>query len=103
MELFKKNFIDVILQKYIAFEGRADRAEFWYFTLFNFIFSIVLSFIFPVSLIYVLAVLCPSLAVATRRLRDAGFSPWWLLCCIVGAAIIPLIMCAFPSKATSAE
>jgi uncharacterized membrane protein YhaH (DUF805 family) len=31
-----------VLKKYAVFTGRARRAEFWYFVLFNFIVSVVL-------------------------------------------------------------
>ena len=32
-----------VLKNYAIFTGRASRSEFWYFTLFNFIFSIITS------------------------------------------------------------
>ena len=37
-------FVDV-LKKYTVFTGRARRAEYWYFTLFSCVVSIVLSII----------------------------------------------------------
>ncbi len=79
------------LKQYAVFSGRAQRAEFWWFVLFNVIVSVVLSLIDRVlgttaganigilSSIYSLAVLIPSLAVAVRRLHDTGRSGWWLL------------------------
>lgn len=105
MELFKQHFLNVITKKYLAFDGKADRPEFWYFTLFSFIFSIVFSFLGPLVFVYYLAVLCPSIAVAARRLRDAGFSPWWLLCSLFFGfgGIVPFIMCMLPSKETAAN
>jgi uncharacterized membrane protein YhaH (DUF805 family) len=33
-----------VLKKYAVFEGRASRAEYWYFTLFNMIVVFILSF-----------------------------------------------------------
>lgn len=82
--------------KYATFSGRARRAEFWWFTLFNFLANIVLGVVDgilfgfghgmmetapmqPLSSLYGLAVILPSLAVGARRLHDTGRSGWWLL------------------------
>ncbi|GGT79803.1 MULTISPECIES: DUF805 domain-containing protein [Streptomyces] len=84
-------YLDV-LKKYAVFGGRARRKEFWMFTLFSVIISIVLSVIDGVlgmqllSLIYSLAVLIPTLAVSVRRLHDTGRSGWWIL-----IGLIPLV------------
>jgi uncharacterized membrane protein YhaH (DUF805 family) len=88
-----------VLKKYAQFSGRARRKEYWYFTLFNVIFSVVLSFVDGLtgtwnpesgvgllSGIYSLAVLIPAIAVGVRRLHDTGRSAWWLL-----ILLIPLI------------
>jgi uncharacterized membrane protein YhaH (DUF805 family) len=88
-----------VLKKYAQFSGRARRKEYWYFVLFNMIFSIVLAMVDNqtgtlnaesgvglLSGIYSLAVLIPSIAVAFRRLHDTGRSAWWLL-----IGLIPLI------------
>lgn len=87
-----------VLKKYFEFSGRARRAEYWYFTLFNVIFSIVLGVIDAVIAagntsdigvlggLYSLALFIPSLAVAVRRLHDTGRSGWWML-----MIFIPLI------------
>jgi uncharacterized membrane protein YhaH (DUF805 family) len=88
-----------VLKKYAVFSGRARRKEFWMFVLFNVIFSIVATLLDRVlgtrvgemgngwiSILYSLAVLIPSLAVAVRRLHDIGKSGWWLL-----ISLIPLI------------
>lgn len=91
------------LSKYTTFSGRARRAEFWWFALFNFIVNAVLNLIDgllfgfghgmmdgpPVQFlsgVYSLLVLLPSLAVTVRRLHDTGRSGWWLL-----IWLIPLI------------
>lgn len=80
-----------VLKKYAVFKGRARRAEYWYFVLFNFIASIILSIIDGfimtsveggigfLAAIYGLAVIIPSIAVAVRRLHDTGRSGWMLL------------------------
>ena len=73
------------LQNYATFKGRARRSEFWFFILFNLIFSVLLGLVggmmgFPfLSLIYSLAVFIPLLAVGVRRMHDTGKSGWFLL------------------------
>lgn len=49
-----------------------------------------------------LAVLLPTLAAGARRLRDAGFTPLFLLLSLVGLGIVWLIMCALPTKDAAA-
>ncbi|MDH5361600.1 MAG: DUF805 domain-containing protein [Gammaproteobacteria bacterium] len=86
-----KYFIDVV-KKYAVFSGRARRAEYWFFTLFYLIFSIVLTLIDSatglmsmqsgmgvLSTLFGLALIIPSIAVTIRRLHDSGKSGWWLL------------------------
>ena len=74
-----------VLQNYATFKGRASRSEYWYFVLFNVIFSIVLGFVsgivdLPILYtIYSLALLIPSIAVAVRRMHDVGKSGWFIL------------------------
>ncbi|EKD94059.1 MAG: protein of unknown function DUF805 [uncultured bacterium] len=82
------------LKKYAVFSGRAQRAEYWYFVLFNAIFSIAVGIIADVvgdttgllSIGYALAMLIPGLAVSVRRLHDIGKSGWFIL-----IGLIPLI------------
>jgi uncharacterized membrane protein YhaH (DUF805 family) len=74
-----------VLQNYAVFTGRASRAEYWYFVLFNMIFSIGISILagmirLPIlGTLYSLAVLIPSIAVGVRRMHDVGKSGWFLL------------------------
>ncbi len=88
-----------VLKKYAVFEGRAQRAEYWYFILFTILISIVLAFIDMgtgtfnqetgfgvISGIYSLAVLIPTIAVGVRRLHDTNRTGWWIL-----IGLIPLI------------
>jgi uncharacterized membrane protein YhaH (DUF805 family) len=87
------------LSNYSNFRGRARRSEYWYFALFNGLFSIaaaVLDNLFgtaiegigygPIYFIFALAMLIPSLAVGVRRLHDVGKSGWMLL-----VGLIPLV------------
>jgi uncharacterized membrane protein YhaH (DUF805 family) len=84
-----------VLKKYAVFSGRARRKEYWFFTLFNFIFSLALTFVDiwlglanksgwgPLSGLYTLALFIPGLAVTVRRLHDTGNSGWWILISLV--------------------
>ena len=95
---------------YVTFSGRARRSEFWFWTLFAIIISVVAmlvdGMIFPdlmtaqvtdagasfqsqggpISLVVSLGLLLPGLAMAVRRLHDTDRSGWWLL-----IGLIPLI------------
>lgn len=87
-----------VLKNYAVFSGRARRAEYWWFFLFNLLASVALSIIDSVTglvtaggigilgTIYALAVLIPGLAVLVRRLHDTNRSGWWVL-----IAFVPLI------------
>jgi uncharacterized membrane protein YhaH (DUF805 family) len=84
------NWYIEVVKKYATFSGRARRKEYWYFTLFNFIIYmmfVILGLIIGVGevlpLIYSLAVLIPSIAVAVRRLHDTGRSGWWIFLPII--------------------
>ncbi|HEY8876410.1 MAG TPA: DUF805 domain-containing protein [Roseateles sp.] len=79
--------IQVCFNKYVDFSGRASRSEYWWFVLFVFLGSCVLSiFSHWLNLIFVLGTLLPQLAAASRRLHDTGRSGWWQL-----IGIIPVI------------
>lgn len=88
------NYYLSVLKKYAVFSGRSQRAEYWYFALFNIIIFVVLGIISVVvgddsrilGMLYSLAVFIPGLAVSVRRLHDIGKSGWMLL-----ISLIPLI------------
>lgn len=66
--------------KYVDFNGRASRSEYWWFALFIVIVSVVLSlWSRELNAVFSLATLLPSIAAATRRLHDANRSGWWQL------------------------
>ncbi len=97
------NWYMKVLRDYTVFSGRASRTEYWMFVLFNIIALIIAAIIdnilgtnfkygtikMPygyIYLLYVLAVLIPSLAVTVRRLHDTGRTGWWIL-----IGLIPII------------
>jgi uncharacterized membrane protein YhaH (DUF805 family) len=97
-----------VLKKYATFNGRARRKEYWMFVFLNIFVSLGITLATElialigftvgrggridvsdmriaagvsllVSIVYSLAVLIPSIAVAVRRMHDAGRSGWWIL------------------------
>ena len=106
-------------RQYAQFDGRASRREFWYFSLFCVLVEIVL--LVPavaisratatsadepgpaavvgsvLLLVFALATALPTIALACRRLHDAGLSGLYLLIGLV-TTIVPLVMCALPTS-----
>lgn len=84
------------LKRYVDFNGRARRREFWMFFLANFVVSMGINILGSAVMnasaaqlpgaIYSLAVLLPALSIGARRLHDTGKSGWWLL-----IALVPLV------------
>ena len=99
--------IKVCFSKYVGFEGRATRSEYWWWVLFVILVSIVLGMLKLelIHAIFSLAILLPSLAVGARRLHDIGRSGWWLLISfipLVGMLVL-LFFAVQPSQAGSNE
>ena len=98
-----------VFNKYAEFNGRASRAEFWWFILFTFIVNAVLGILAAITNwgvinyidgLFGLAVIIPTLAVSWRRLHDIGKAGgWWFINFIplVGSVIF-IIWCAQPSE-----
>ena len=84
------NFAEAIrtcFTKYVDFNGRAKRPEFWWWALFVFLASLVAQWIgYLPSLVVSLGTLLPSIAVGARRLHDIDKSGWWQL-----VGLIPFI------------
>jgi uncharacterized membrane protein YhaH (DUF805 family) len=92
------------LNQYADFSGRARRTEYWMFTLFNMIFTLLTLFIgallgtalFGASgtiigsmglyVLYLIAIFIPGLSVFVRRLHDTGNNGWMFF-----ILLIPLI------------
>lgn len=64
------------LNKYAVFSGRANRKEYWYFLLFSVIINLLALLVPYLPILLLLLLLCPTLAVTSRRLHDVGFSGW---------------------------
>lgn len=119
------NSIRTVFRKYAEFAGRATRPEFWWFTLFSALVTSALGMLnvntSNVSVVgatlvgstvmlgsslaglWSVVVLLPSLALAVRRLRDAG-QEWtqlfWLLLPIAGVIVL-IVRFAEPSAPVS--
>lgn len=94
--MFVINHYVSAFQRYADFGGRSTRSEFWCFVAINLVvmffcgyadgsfgfkppFEAFMADYGPISLVYLLVVTVPYIAVCLRRLRDAGFSGWWLV------------------------
>ncbi|WP_353950375.1 DUF805 domain-containing protein [Knoellia sp. S7-12] len=105
-----------VFRQYAVFSGRAGRPEYWWFFLFSAVLSVATgaldSSMFPslvsdpgsgfavsggpLSAIFGLATLIPTLAVSARRFHDTGRSGWWTLIWLIPVVgwIMAIVMCA---------
>lgn len=98
------------LKRYAEFSGRSRRKEYWMFMLGVVIVAVILGIIEgilgiagtvggvygPLSLILVLAIIIPSLALQIRRFHDQDKSGWFVLIGfipIVGSIAVLVFMC----------
>ena len=87
----KTYFFDVITKHYLDFTGRANRKQFWLWILWVLICSMVVAVISWLSMLIIarifgIAILLPHLAICMRRIKDAGFKPYW------GLLLIPSLV-----------
>ena len=96
--------VSACFNKYLTFNGRATRSEFWWFYLFSTLMSWTASIVGQVTLgmglelgsiiaskILQIGFLLPWLAVASRRMHDIDRSGWWILLMFTGIGTIFLI------------
>ncbi|WP_345229517.1 DUF805 domain-containing protein [[Roseibacterium] beibuensis] len=95
------------LSKYVDFSGRAQRSEFWWFYLFNIIGSAVANVIdtavlgFPaLSLIWMLGLILPGIAVSVRRMHDLDKSGWWIFIILIPIVGVILYIYWFVQRGT---
>jgi len=102
------NFMEAVrsgFNNYVGFSGRAARSEYWFWTLFAVIVTLIAEFIDSVAgtagvtssvgivgLVTSLALLLPGLAVSVRRLHDLDRTGWWLLILLTGIGVILLLI-----------
>ena len=107
-------------RKYAEFDGRATRSEFWWFILFTVLVSSALgafNVVTPsgqitvgtsLASVWSIATFIPTLAVAVRRLRDAG-RRWpelfWILLPIAGIIVLVMRWCepTWPGERTDVK
>jgi uncharacterized membrane protein YhaH (DUF805 family) len=85
------------LRRYAEFGGRSRRTELVAFYLLLMLVGFPLTFamlmlrsfeiVIAAGWLLQLALLCPSVALAVRRLHDSGRSGWWLLLAVPGVAL----------------
>lgn len=105
-----------VFRRYAVFSGRSGRAEYWWFFLFSAVVSVIAnaldSSLFrslmtepesgfavtggPLTAIFGLVTLVPTLAVSARRFHDTGRSGWWTLVWLIPVVgwIAAVVMCA---------
>jgi uncharacterized membrane protein YhaH (DUF805 family) len=85
--------ISICFSKFLTFEGRAHRPEYWWWGLFVWLASIVISIIVAVggyilgtaisvivAILLLIALIVPSISVAVRRLHDVDRGGgWWFI------------------------
>jgi uncharacterized membrane protein YhaH (DUF805 family)/ribosomal protein L40E len=111
--LFNEYFLDIVLKKFAAFEGRARRKEFWMFMLIDFLIGVAigilamipfLGFLFNiVSWIFYLAVLIPSIALGVRRLHDTNRGGLLFLLILIPLAGIIILIVFWAQEGTAGE
>ncbi len=102
--------------RYLQFQGRATRAEFWQFYLLYFIVAIVgvivghsLDFLagdpngqigFAIFALIWLVFVPPIIAVTVRRLHDCDRSGWWIFLSFVPFGVLVLILVFYVREGT---
>ena len=106
--IFISNYIGV-LREYAEFDGRATRAEFWWFALaqavaFVALWAVVQALPRPlnalftgISVMYIIGTLLPMVGLTMRRFHDAGHSRWMALMWLV-PVVGWVVMAGFMAK-----
>jgi uncharacterized membrane protein YhaH (DUF805 family) len=85
------NYYVAAMKKYVDFQGRSRRSEYWYFYLVFFLASILAAIVDgalglaggqssgPIGAIVSLVHLVPNISAGVRRMHDINKSGWWVL------------------------
>ncbi|MHA6266055.1 DUF805 domain-containing protein [uncultured Aliiroseovarius sp.] len=113
--------IRTCFSKYVTFQGRAQRSEFWWFVLFVFAGQLLLGMVDSVlfgtvttydggfeaqtntpvlSGLFGLATFLPSISVAVRRLHDTDRSGWWYWLFLIPLVGFIILVVWFAGKGT---
>ena len=102
--------IKICLAKYVTWQGRASRSEFWFFFLFAVGSALVASIIDGIlgtnRILYMLVALglfLPNLSVMVRRLHDTGRSGWWYWIALVPIVGAIVLIVWFATKGTTGD
>lgn len=117
--------VATVFRRYAVFSGRSGRPEFWWFFLFSVVVSIATdaldSTLFsslvsnpdsgfgvgdgPLTAIFFVITIVPSLAVSARRFHDTGRSGWWTLVWLIPVVgwIAAIYLCAQAGQPTTNE
>jgi uncharacterized membrane protein YhaH (DUF805 family)/osmotically-inducible protein OsmY len=119
IKVVNKSFLQAIASgflNYANFSGRASQSEYWFWVLFATLGMVVTwtldaafvvrvsekplfgefvsgisPFYSPINFVFIVALLLPSLAIATRRLHDVDRTGWWMLLSFTGLGIVLLL------------
>ena len=92
MMSFNDAVTNCLINNYMNFSGRASKSEYWWFLLFSFIIGFIAGlidyFAFGVqvgfaTLIMLIVIALPSIALTVRRIHDFGQSGWLFLFTII--------------------
>lgn len=103
------------LKRYVDFSGRSRRKEYWMFVLGVFIAAVILGIIEgiaglsgmvggvygPLTTLFLLGILIPSIAVQIRRFHDQDKSGWFVLLALIpflGGIVVLVFMCLEGTK-----
>lgn len=98
--------LPLFFKNYAAFQGRSSRGAYWWAALAIVLISIAVAIVDtilfsgfvrssngngPISILFSLATLIPSLAIGVRRLHDVGRTGWWVLIAFTVIGILLLL------------
>ena len=92
---------DVIVNHFANFSGAVDRRTFWTFYFAQLVACFALTLVIaPAGVLLALVLFIPKTALAARRLREAGYSPWLLLLQLIPLLgwLVCIVMLAQPAK-----